>query len=136
MSRDRRNRLPAVRYLNAEEDIYGFEMLRRLLLEIRKSSPLLRSLRDEVLKRGDDIGWFGPWLERNGIPQESRLGEALRETVQYWLRYPRQMERESPYPFIPPVFAHLEEIFLAVGWDRTRETWEKFKVRVRREART
>lgn len=39
-------RLPTVRYLDAEKDIYGFEMLRRLLLEIRQSSPLLQSLRD------------------------------------------------------------------------------------------
>jgi hypothetical protein len=131
-------RLPTVRYLDTEEDRYGFEMLRRLLLEIRRSSPLLRSLSDEVLKKRDDIklGWFGPWLEPNGIPQESGLGKALRETVQYWLRYTREMEAESPYPFIPPVFASFEEITLAVGRDLTRETWKQYEQRVRRHAKT
>lgn len=137
MGRNRRGRLPTVRYLDAKEDIYGFEMLRRLLLEIRKSSPLLRSLRNEIRKRPDDteLEWLGPWVERHGIRQRSGLGQALRETAEYWLRYPHQMEAGSPYPFIPPVFPSLEEITLAVGWDRTRETWEKFEVRVRRQSR-
>jgi len=138
MDGDSKDRLPTVRYLDSAEDVYAFEMLRRLLLEIRRSSPLLRSLRDEVLKKHDDIEltWVGPWLEPYGIPQESGLGKALRETVQHWLRYPREMKAESPYPFIPPVFASLEEITLGGGWDRTRETWDKFVARFRREAKT
>jgi hypothetical protein len=147
MGLNRKDRLPTVRRLDAEDDIfgkqdnYGVEMLRRLLLEIRRSSPLLRSLYDEVLKRRDDVElrWLGPWLEPYGIPQDSGLGTALRDTVLHWLKYPHEVNRQSPLPFIPTGFPLWEEITLAVGfdgWDRTRETWDKFEARFRREAKT
>ncbi len=146
---DRKRALPTVRYLDTEDDVfgkqdvYGFEMVRRLLLEIRRSSTLLRSLRDEICKRNGsvrlesrpDLTWLGPWTESRGIPQESSLGQALLQTAQYWLNDRAEMDKESPFPYIPPISVAMEEITLGVGWDRTRETWEQFERRIRRQAK-
>ena|SRR3989442_10996566 len=84
MARDRKQPLPTVRHIDSEEDVYAFEMLRRLLLEIRKSSPLLRTLRDEVLKSGDDtddagsVAYHGHLFSRR---QTDHPGDLIRGAV-------------------------------------------------------
>lgn len=130
MGRDSDRQLPTVRYLDAERDVYGVEMLRRLLKEIRTGSPLLRSLRDEVLNGDMDEE---DWLKSKGISTGSALANILHQTRDFWRMHPK--EAESPMPYWPHVEVPLEDITISAGWDRTRERWEDFERRYWRQGK-